>query len=746
MKIIILVLFIAFCSFFYLPVKAQNNINDYTASINGKIVLSTNIEPGVKYSPDRKYKAMYRIGDVTDENRELYALRVFENENFIYQLEKVPGSDIELSDAGIMVVYDHTYQFKGELTLRSFSKTGNKHFEKIFYGANAFQFSESGNAFAVRDRLKIYTYNFGNNKESEYPKGLAFAFDETDEGFVVADENEIRIYKNSEIIRTINHGITLPRKIILSANNKLAGVIDKYNLNVYNISDGNIIFSDQLGGNDSFRDLKFSNGDILAGIQTRTKALTKGSIKTYSLNGSVKYLKSGESKIIKQTKPGRSFLQKQNQYEQIPWPFFPHDTTHTVWNHYEQHMGGGPDWSYLHQGLDIITPINEPTYAVKSGIVKCVLTLGGELYWRLAISDSNIENYSNGWLYAHLVENTIAVDIGDTVEQYDYLGNIIYWTAEWGHIHFVEIRDTGFVWQYNDDEWGINFNPLLALTPVHDESPPQIENVFPGSKFGFCENETSIYLSPDSLYGEIDIIVKVVDYIGDSGWQQPAYKINYWIKRVDTEALVLDTTLSHVLNHVYTMYNSGHYEPYATVLYKRDQTFPSPSWMDPVRNYYHVITNNDGDSIITLSDKDLAFNTGDYVDGDYRIYVQAFDPNENYTIDSMDVFFKNGITSVNSNNNTEINSFMLEQNYPNPFNPVTTINFSLAVDSKVVLKIFDLLGQEVVTILNNNLSAGNQEISFNAGEFNSGVYFYRIEASGIDGSGFFDTKKMVLTK
>jgi murein DD-endopeptidase MepM/ murein hydrolase activator NlpD len=41
-------------------------------------------------------------------------------------------------------------------------------------------------------------------------------------------------------------------------------------------------------------------------------------------------------------------------------------------------MGGGPDYSYLHQGLDIITPINEPTYAVKGGIVKCVLTLGGE--------------------------------------------------------------------------------------------------------------------------------------------------------------------------------------------------------------------------------------------------------------------------------------------------------------------------------------------------------------------------------
>jgi hypothetical protein len=64
--------------------------------------------------------------------------------------------------------------------------------------------------------------------------------------------------------------------------------------------------------------------------------------------------------------------------------------------------------------------------------------------------------------------------------------------------------------------------------------------------------------------------------------------------------MILDTTMSHILNHSYPMYSSGSYEPYATVLYKRDQTFPSPSWMNPVRGYYHIITNNNGDSIIIL--------------------------------------------------------------------------------------------------------------------------------------------------
>ena len=93
-----------------------------------------------------------------------------------------------------------------------------------------------------------------------------------------------------------------------------------------------------------------------------------------------------------------------------------------------------------------------------------------------------------------------------------------------------------------------------------------------------------------------------------------------------------------------------------------------------------------------------------------------------------------------------VKEFTLGQNYPNPFNPSTTINFSLAVDSKVSLKIFDVLGQEVATLLNGQLAAGNQTVSFDASSLNSGVYFYRIDASGVDGQKFYSTKKMILTK
>ena len=90
--------------------------------------------------------------------------------------------------------------------------------------------------------------------------------------------------------------------------------------------------------------------------------------------------------------------------------------------------------------------------------------------------------------------------------------------------------------------------------------------------------------------------------------------------------------------------------------------------------------------------------------------------------------------------------YSLNQNYPNPFNPSTKINFSLAADSKVSLKIFDVLGQEVASLLNSNLVAGSHQISFDASALNSGVYLYRIEATGIDGTNFVDVKKMILTK
>lgn len=90
--------------------------------------------------------------------------------------------------------------------------------------------------------------------------------------------------------------------------------------------------------------------------------------------------------------------------------------------------------------------------------------------------------------------------------------------------------------------------------------------------------------------------------------------------------------------------------------------------------------------------------------------------------------------------------FSLEQNFPNPFNPSTQITFNLKTDSDVSLKVFNLLGQEIATLVNGRLSAGTQQIEFRADNLSSGVYFYRIDAKGIDGTNFSSTKKMILSR
>lgn len=90
--------------------------------------------------------------------------------------------------------------------------------------------------------------------------------------------------------------------------------------------------------------------------------------------------------------------------------------------------------------------------------------------------------------------------------------------------------------------------------------------------------------------------------------------------------------------------------------------------------------------------------------------------------------------------------FTLDQNYPNPFNPSTKISFSLALDSKVSIKVFNVIGQEVASLVNSNFSVGSHEINFDASHLNSGVYIYRLEASSVDGSVFSSVKKMTLTK
>jgi len=98
-------------------------------------------------------------------------------------------------------------------------------------------------------------------------------------------------------------------------------------------------------------------------------------------------------------------------------------------------------------------------------------------------------------------------------------------------------------------------------------------------------------------------------------------------------------------------------------------------------------------------------------------------------------------TGVKKSDNLVPMKYSLEQNYPNPFNPSTVIKYSIPKAQVVTLKIFNVLGQEVATLINKQQIAGNYEVSFNASKLSSGVYIYQLNAGS-----FSYSKKMMLLK
>ena len=99
-----------------------------------------------------------------------------------------------------------------------------------------------------------------------------------------------------------------------------------------------------------------------------------------------------------------------------------------------------------------------------------------------------------------------------------------------------------------------------------------------------------------------------------------------------------------------------------------------------------------------------------------------------------------GPTDV-ENNNSVITDYMLYQNYPNPFNPITNIEYAVPKWSKTTLKIYDVLGSEITTLINEEKPVGVYQINWNASSLSSGVYFYSLQAGD-----FVQTRKMILLK
>lgn len=588
-------------------------------------------------------------------------------------------------------------------------------------------FSADGACFSFRDRQGTHIVDLATGVGQLLPASSLHAA--AGGGWaLLAQKDGVGIWRNGACQGLAQAGLATPRALALDPAQGVGAAADARRLVVFDLADGRLRFASAAPAGRKWRDLLLEDGLVLGASQARPAGRSEGWLSVLDLQGR---LLRDTLAAARELPVGhwRNAEAARERTERTCWPFSPFDSMRTVWNGYEQHMGDGSStWSYLHQGLDLITPVAEPVFAVDSGFVKCVLTLGGSAYWRTAISAEQTADTSVAWLYAHLDPASIVFAEGDTVAAHDFLGEIVWWAGDWGHIHFVEIRDHGLVWEYADDEWGITGNPLTRLDPLPDDTPPVFQEVLDGRRFAFCRNGTDVYLEPDALSGDVDVVVNVVDQVGPSEWLQPPHSVHWWLRDLARDSLVVAPRLAHVLDHAYPFYASNSFVPWATVLYRRDGTLFPGTWMDPQRRYDLVLTNSDGDSLLEESDEALALSTAAWPDGPYRLVAEAADAAGNLARDSLEVVFHNGL-AVNDPAGRRPGTLRLEAR-PNPFNPSTLLGLELARAETVELRLYDLAGRLVREWRPGRLAAGLHELPVSGVGLASGLYLCHAQAGG----------------
>lgn len=146
-------------------------------------------------------------------------------------------------------------------------------------------------------------------------------------------------------------------------------------------------------------------------------------------------------------------------------------------------------------------------------------------------------------------------------------------------------------------------------------------------------------------------------------------------------------------------------------------------WILTAKSYLSAISNSVG-----ISGTNVTNITGN----GYNVYYNSslssnsYLGAKTYTLINGGYLLPLGANSTEGTNTNSIKSFSLDQNYPNPFNPSTTINYTLPYVAKVELKIYDIAGNEIRTLVNSNQNAGIHSVNFNAGELSSGIYLARI--------------------
>ena len=607
--------------------------------------------------------------------------------------------------------------------LRIYNKNGKQLYYKEFRKVINISFSENRKFAAFYDGNVLQVLDISRLQLTSFKRSIQFAINNSGISIFVDQDNDIhfqeQVFSVSKNIRTVLFHNEIPS--IITENT------------IYNIKQ-------------NLQNLHTFTGEIFeVKIIENTLYLVIRNNSNYKL---IKFNNSGNVEQIDEI----IFERSSNRIHEpiyAPLNYGAEDFPFPIGNSYAeiQQYGNTP---YLHPGVDYLGDDYQEVYAVHDGFVKAVLTTGGDPYWRVAIANEDSPEETQGYLYAHLNQSSITVIVGDEVVAGDLLGTLYPWNYyDFTHIHFARVFCTGTQW-YGD--WWTTENNLFDVINIQDTIPPIFEDVWENNRFAFV-NDNGTYLDPMALSGEFDIIAKCHD-IANSVWRIDLHDLSYSLHPIGNPDSTLFQQFSYVYDFDLDTYHSGIVDDMIlNTIYSRDATCYSIGNYTE-REYYHIITNSNGDSLITEEDAAESFDSAQFPDNYYFFKVTARDACLNTTVDSMLVYFNNGISN-SEDHQLPFTNYQLT-NYPNPFNPSTTISFSVTQNSDFVnLEIYNLKGQKIKDISpslchpefiegrgNNQYSISWDGTDENNQPVSSGIYFYKLRIDGKD----IKTKKMILLK
>lgn len=274
-------------------------------------------------------------------------------------------------------------------------------------------------------------------------------------------------------------------------------------------------------------------------------------------------------------------------------------------------------------------------------------------------------------------------------------------------------------------------------------------------------------LKTDYEYNEFgNIILKTTDYWLDNNWEhytkttynyddsnnliienKESWYNNEWKNSTICYCTYNSTNKLHTISYAYWISTLGWintqkttytYDISGNTINKLVEQWVNDKWV----NYFQETFTFDNNNNTIIGTHGIWESNGGY----WGRVETNFYLTYNNGMDTLNVGGYDCIVEYNlfSNVDNEINNcsvFTLSQNYPNPFNPSTNISFSIPNSGLVTLKVYDILGNEITTLINEELSAGNYTKTFDATNLSSGVYFYKLNAGK-----FSETKKMILIR